>query len=103
MTMSDEVTLNQVYGISKDMVVREISGEVLIIPLTSGLGNMEDEIFSLNETGKAILQKMDGVRSLQQIASELSQDYEAQISEIQTDVIGITREMKKRKMLSLIS
>ena len=33
---------------------REIEGELIIVPLVAGIGDADDELFTLNETGKAI-------------------------------------------------
>ena len=42
------------YVPSEDIVAREIEGELIIVPLAAGIGDMEDELFSLNETGREI-------------------------------------------------
>ena len=47
----DEVTLEKVFYPSEDVVAREIEGEVIIVPLVAGIGDMDDELFTLNETG----------------------------------------------------
>ena len=36
---------------SEDVVAREIEGEFIIVPLAAGIGDMEDELYSLNESG----------------------------------------------------
>jgi len=46
-------------------------------PLAAGIGEAEDELYTLNETGKATWGKLDGVRTLAQIASELAGEYSA--------------------------
>jgi hypothetical protein len=58
--MTDKIDLGKVYRPSEDVVVREIEGEVVIVPLTSGIGDLEDELFTLNETGRAIWSRIDG-------------------------------------------
>ena len=47
-----------VYKPSDDVVAREIEGEIIIVPLVAGIGDIEDELFTLNETGKAIWDKL---------------------------------------------
>ena len=47
---------------SGDVVAREIEGESIIVPLVAGSGDMEDELFTLNDTGKAIWDQFDGRR-----------------------------------------
>lgn len=84
---------------SEEIVVREIEGELIIVPLTSGIGDMEDELFSLNSTGIAIWELLDGKRSLREIAKELGSEYEADPNEIEEDVIGLATELLKRKII----
>ena len=51
--MEIKVDINAAYKASEEVVAREIEGELIIVPLTSGIGDMEDELFTLNETGRA--------------------------------------------------
>lgn len=92
--------LGAIYLPSEDIVAREIEGELIIVPLVSGIGDMEDELFTLNETGRAIWEKLDGRKSLGDIIGELSAEYEASPSEIERDVIGLAEELLKRKIIT---
>jgi hypothetical protein len=94
-----DIDLEKIYVPSEEVVIREIEGELIIVPLTSGIGNLEEELFTLNETGKAILTKLDGKKSLKNVIEELTADFEAQSSEIEEDVIGLIKELLKRKIL----
>jgi hypothetical protein len=97
------VEMDKVYKPSDEVVAREIEGEVILVPLTAGIGDMEDELYSLNETGKAIWQSLDGSRSLRDVASLLNREYEAGFEEIEQDVSGLINELVKRKILVLCS
>lgn len=99
--MEITVNLNAVYTpADDDVVARELHGEFVIIPISSGVGDLEDEIFSLNETGKALWEKLDGKRSLNEAVSELSSDFEGSVDEIKNDVVGLTEELLKRKIIA---
>jgi hypothetical protein len=97
--MNSKVTFDAVYLPSEDLVCREIEGELIIVPLVAGMGDMEDELFTLNETGRAMWKKLDGKKSLKAVAEELAEEYEAPDGEIQRDVIGLAEELIKRKMI----
>ena len=97
--MEDKVSINNIYKPSEDIVAREIQGEFIIVPITSGIGDLEDEIFSLNETGHAIWHRLDGKRSLKDLADEIGLEFEAPKIEIEKDVLGLAEELLKRKML----
>ena len=97
--MRVKVDLGAIYLPSEDIVVREIEGELIIVPLVSGIGDMEDELFTLNETGRVIWEKLDGRKPLGDIAGELSAEYEASPGEIERDVIGLVEELLRRKII----
>jgi hypothetical protein len=97
--MDIDISLDQVYVPSEDIVAREIEGELIIVPLVAGIGDMEDELFSLNETGKDVWRRLDGRTTLAGVANALSAEYGAQPDEIERDVIGLVGELVRRKML----
>ena len=97
------VQLHNIYAVSADVVAREIEGELIIVPLSAGVGDLEDELYTLNETGKAIWQRLDGLRSLQEVAADLSIVYQAPLEEIQQDVCGLVAELLRRRMLVEVS
>jgi len=86
------------YAVSPDVISREIEGELIIIPLVSGMGNLEDELYTLNESGKAIWKMLDGTRNLKTIAEELAAECDAPSGEIEDDVLGLARELLERGM-----
>lgn len=88
-----------VYVPSEDIVAREIEGEIIIVPLAAGIGDMEDELYALNETGKAIWKLLDGQESLEGVIAVLSRDFDATPGEIEGDVLGLVEELVKRRML----
>jgi hypothetical protein len=94
-----EIRLDQTYVPSEDIVARDIEGELIIVPLVAGIGDMEDELFSLNDTGKDIWRRLDGKTTLAGIATALAAEYSAQPAEIESDVIGLVGELVRRKML----
>jgi hypothetical protein len=42
---------------------------------------------------------LDGRKTLEDIVGELSSEYDASLGEIEKDVLGLVRELLKRKML----
>jgi Coenzyme PQQ synthesis protein D (PqqD) len=88
-----------VYTVSEDVVARKIEGEIIIVPLVAGIGDLEDELFTLNATGKAIWDRLDGRRRLSDIIAELTAEYQAPPKEIETDVLGLVAELVRRRML----
>jgi hypothetical protein len=97
--MSGKIDLDKVYAPSEDVVVREIEGEIVIVPLASGIGDLEDELFTLNETGRSIWDKVDGARPLAAVVRELVDEYDAPGGLIEEDVVGFLQELFARGMI----
>ncbi|MEO0108050.1 MAG: PqqD family protein [candidate division WOR-3 bacterium] len=96
-----EVTphLDRIYAPSEDVVVRDIEGELIIVPLVSGIGDLEDELYTLNDTGKEIWRRLDGKTTLRSVADELAGEYHAEPGQIEQDILGLVQELLKRKIL----
>lgn len=93
--------LNTIYRKSDDVVAREIEGELIIIPLVGGIGNMENELYALDETGREIWKLIDGQKSIHQIIDELEALYESDREIIERDVLGLIKEISDRKIITI--
>jgi hypothetical protein len=101
--MDSAVRLGAAYVPSQDVVARDIEGELIIVPLAAGIGDMEDELFTLNDTGRAIWDRLDGHKTLNDVIAELCTEFEAPTEQISQDVSGFTAELLKRRMLVEVS
>ncbi|HLD82528.1 MAG TPA: PqqD family protein, partial [Candidatus Omnitrophota bacterium] len=81
--MENEINLEAKYVPSEDVVARDVQGEFIIIPIASGIADSEDELFSLNDTGRAVWNNLDGRRSLKEVAGSLASEFEAPAEEIE--------------------
>lgn len=97
--MTEKIDLGKAYRPSEDVVVREIEGEIVIVPLASGIGDLEDELFTLNETARAVWAKLDGTRPLAAVVRELLAEYDAPDGVVQEDVVGLLQELLDRRMI----
>jgi hypothetical protein len=101
--LETKVSLDGRYRPSEDVVARTIEGELIIVPLVAGIGDLEDELFSLNETGKAIWDRLDGRKKLGELVIELSAEFEASEGEIEHDLIGLVEELVRRRILVAVA
>lgn len=99
--METQVTMQTVCVPSEDVVAREIEGDMIIVPLVSGIGDADDELYTLNETGQVIWQKLDGTLTLDQVAAAISSEYASAGGEVEKDVLGFATEMVRRGMLAV--
>lgn len=99
MSMSAEINRDAVYAPSDDVVAREIEGELIIIPISAGVGDVENALFTLNETGRDIWIRLDGRQTLGTIAAQLANEYAATVDEVEADVLGLVQELAIRRMV----
>ncbi len=95
--MASDISLEKIYVPSEDIVAREIEGEIIIVPLVAGIGDAEDDLYTLNDTGQAVWRLLDGTKTLREVAENLSNEFEGE--EIVQDVLGFVGELVKRRIL----
>lgn len=94
-----DISLDCTYVPSEDIVARVIEEELIIVPLASGIGDMDDELYTMNETGRAIWSRLDGEKSLRVIAAELAEEFNSTPGVIEHDVLGLIAELVRRKIV----
>jgi hypothetical protein len=85
--------------LSTEIIAREIGGELIVVPITSGVGDLEDDLYCLNATAKAIWEKIMENWSVHSIIAYLTDLYSADMQEIETDVKSILHELSVRKII----
>ena len=97
--MDNSISPSSIFSPSEDVVSREIEGELIIVPIASGIGDLEDELYTLNETGRAIWERLDGKRTLGEVAADLAAHYAGPVDQITNDVLGLAQELARRKII----
>ena len=65
----------------------------------SGVGDLEDELYTLNETGRAIWEKLDGNRTIDEVAREMAREFDVAEEAVRLDVINLVEDLLGRKIL----
>ncbi len=93
------VDINKCYRISENVVAREIEGELIIVPLRNGVGNLDAEMFALNATGVDIWNKLDGKRTLDHIINLLSGKYDMPYDQIRGDILELFETLLEKGLV----
>jgi len=93
----------QAWARSEELVFREIDGELTILPFSSGVGDAEEGFYTLSETGRAVWESLDGVKTLGGITEELVARFDAPREEIERDVATFVAELSRRKLIVPVS
>ncbi|MEI7703933.1 MAG: PqqD family protein [Deltaproteobacteria bacterium] len=97
---SPAISLTTICSPSRDVVAREIEGDMVIVPLVAGIGDADDELYTLNETGKAIWKRLDGRRTIGDVARAIAVEFDVPVAQVEADVVGFAREMAELRFLS---
>ena len=98
--MSEAIDSKAIFRPSEDAVVREIEGELIIVPLGSGIGEAGDDLYSLDPVGRAIWSRLDGKTNVGEIVASLAGEYEAAREEIERDTHGFLEELLRRNLVT---
>ena len=101
--MPSPVGLTCIYKISEDIIFKEIEGSSILIPVISGVGDLNSDIFQLNETGSRVWEMLDGKTSLEKIILNLIDEYDAPVKIIEEDVLNLIQKLVKKKFVYEIS
>lgn len=97
--MPGEIDFDSVYAVSDEVAAREIGGKTLLIPLSSGLADLQDQTFALNETGRQVWEQLDGTATLREICGALARAFDVAETEAAADVTDYCRELLERGMI----
>lgn len=97
--MQKKLSLSSICSHSDELIAREVGGEILLIPLKSGLVDGDEALYSLSPIAKEIWELLDGINTIGNVVDILSQSYDASFEEIKKDVLGFVSEMIQRKMI----
>lgn len=87
------------YGVSKEVITRQIEGELVIVPMISGVGDLNSQMYSLNETGTAVWEKLDGKTRLEDIIRDLAKEYNTSYDQAKADILDIMELLEKMGLL----
>jgi hypothetical protein len=90
--------LDTVLRKSELAVFRKIGEECIVVPVASSVADV-NSIFSLNETGAAIWEKIDGRKNLKEIVAEIHEEFETEKQQLEKDAISFIQEMIEAKLI----
>ena len=87
-----------VYRKKNDLLERRIAGETIIVPIRGKLADMQN-IFAVNVVAEFIWERMDGRRTVDQIAREVAGHFEVADSQALSDVLEFAGELDKSGLI----
>lgn len=88
------IDINTVYRPSPEIVARNTGDEYVLVPVTNNIADMKS-VYTLNSTGAFIWERLDGRRTVKNIADEVEKAFEVDAREALDDVLSFFSDMKK--------
>jgi methyltransferase-like protein len=86
--------LKSIISHSASIVTRKTGDEYVLVPITNNIADM-NSVYTLNETGAFIWDQIDGKRTIEEIISALTEEYDIDSSNAETDVFTFIDNMSK--------
>ena len=87
---------------SELVVARVVAGETLIVPVRAKVGDLAS-IYTFNGTGTLIWKLLETPKSVTQLATAVTQEYEIESERAERDVAEFVREMKAVGLVEVLA
>jgi hypothetical protein len=64
----------------KNIISKKINNEYILVPLTGNVANMKS-LYTLNETAAFLWEKIDGTKTINQLAEEIVLEFDVEMKE----------------------
>jgi hypothetical protein len=86
--------LKSILSQSTSIVTRKTGNEYVLVPITNNIADM-NSVYTLNETGAFIWEQIDGKRSVEDIITVLTTEYDIDFKNAEADVFSFVENMSK--------
>jgi methyltransferase-like protein len=87
-------SLKSILSHSAAIVTRKTGNEYVLVPITNDIADM-NSVYTLNETGAYIWEQIDGAKNVEEIISALTEEYDIDKQNAETDVFVFIDNMSK--------
>lgn len=84
------------------MVARQVGLESILVPIRHNVGNL-DFVYTLSPVAARIWALVDGTRSVDVIANELSGEFDVDSDTAATDVMSLLEDLASASLVSRVS
>lgn len=100
-TVSIEVSPKDIYRMRDNLVTRRIVGETIIVPVSGDLASLQ-KVFSLNETGAFVWDRLDGETRLGDIRDALVEEFEVARGAAWDDVKELVTDLARANLIEKV-
>jgi hypothetical protein len=93
---------SRVYAKDPNMVARKIAGEMVLVPIREGTGDLVS-IYTLNTVGACIWELIDGVATVAQVRDAIVAAYKVTPEQAEADILEFLAELEQFGAISAIT
>ena len=83
---------------NREVVARQIEGELLIVPIRSGVGDL-NALYTLNQVGSVLWDFMKEGHTVEEMVGRVCDEFEVTSSQAQSDIRNFLDEMLAEKLV----
>ncbi|KAA0253630.1 PqqD family protein [Acidobacteria bacterium ACD] len=87
-----------VFGRAEGVVLREVAGESLLVPVRKGVANL-DVLFALNAVGAEIWRRLDGATPLDAVLDAVLEKFDVSREEARADLAEFVESLGQARLL----
>ena len=91
--------LKSILSHSPSIVTRKTGNEYVLVPIANNIADM-NSVYTLNETGAFIWEQINGKRTVEEIISILTEEYDIDNNTASEDVFSFIENMSKYLIIS---
>ena len=91
--------LNSVFIPSEKIVCRDIMGRMIIVPIESGIADLENAMFSFNETGALVWKCIEKKKTVDEICLAVEAEYDSDMEQITAGVKDLLTTLLEKKII----
>lgn len=88
------ILMEQLFRRNPDFIFRKIVDEMVLVPIHLNVADMES-IYTLNEVGASIWERMTEPVSLQELVTEIASEYDSDRETISQDLTAFLQELQE--------
>ena len=87
---------------NQDVVARQIEGELIIVPIRRGVGDM-NSLYTLNSVGSVLWEFMAEEHSLTEMVARICDEFEVTASQANSDIQAFLDSMLEEKLIQSVA
>lgn len=97
--MNKNINSATIYTPSEKVVARKIQGKLIIVPIEDGIADLNDAMFSFNETGTRVWECIEQKKNLAEIYTVLDDEYNADNTRIEQSVLKLVNTLLEKGII----